>query len=238
MALADFLGDEAGLLIACKRILDRQPTSAPLVWLAGHVLGAPNPRQALWDAVDALEADQTAAALAYTLPDDAVVATIGWDDRVATISRKRGDIGFVIVDVDGSADYQIDRVIESGQRATTVDAEATAQALFEASVLIVRFEALGTEHGLAPLGSFPAAAVARHLGLPVWGVAGIGVALADRMYDGLTRRWHERSSEPLTERELEEIPTALVDQVITTAGPVSVDQAVHNGGCPIVPELF
>ena len=238
MALADFVGDDAGLLIACRRILDRQPASGPLVWLAAHVLGAPNQRKALWDAVELLEEDSTQPALAYSLPDDAVVAAVGWADALSTLARKRGDLGFVIIDTDGNADYHIDRFIDDGQNIVTVDAEATAQALFGASHLLVSFDALGPEYGLASIGSFPAAAVARHLDVPVWGIASIGVSLNDRMYGGLTRRWNEQTTDPRYLRTLEEVPTTLVDQVITTAGLVTPEQAVQAGGCPIVAELF
>lgn len=238
MALADFVGDDAGMLIACSRILDRQPSSGPLVWLAAHALGAPNQRKALWDSVAALEDDSTMAAMAYSLPDDAVVAAVGWTDALSLLARKRGDLGFVIIDTDGNAEYQIDRFADDGQDITTIDAEAMAQGVFDATHLLVGLDALGTESCLAPLGSFPAAAVARHLDVPVWGIASIGVALGDRMYSGLTRRWNEQSREPRHLRMREEVPTSLLDQVITTAGLVTSDQAVQAGGCPIVPELF
>jgi len=238
MALADFVGDDAAMLIACRRILDRQPTSAPLVWLAAHALGAPNQRQALWDAVETLERDSTRAALAYSLPDDAIVAALGWSETVSTLARKRGDVGFVIIDTDGSADYRIDREVDDPELVTTVDAEAMGAGLLDVTHLLVEFDALGAEHGLAAIGSFPAAASARHLGVEIWGVAGVGVALGDRMYGGLIRRWHERSPEAPHLRPIEEVPSVLVDQVVTTAGVVGLDQALSAGGCPIVPELF
>lgn len=238
MALADFVGDDAAMLIACRRILDRQPTSAPLVWLAAHALGAPNQRQALWDAVETLEGDSTRAALAYSLPDDAVVGALGWSDAVANVARKRGDVSFVIVDTDGSADYRIDRDVEEPDRVTTVDAEAMGAALLDVTHLLIEFDALGADNGLAAIGSFPAAAAARHLEVEVWGVVGIGVALGDRMYAGLIRRWHEGSPEAPHLRPIEEVPSALVDRLVTTAGLVDLERALAAGGCPIVPELF
>jgi len=238
MALADFVGDDAGLLIACRRILDRQASSGPLVWLVAHILGSPNQRKALWDAVELLEEDQTYAALAYSLPDDATVAAVGWTDAISTLARKRGDLGFVIVDTDGSAEYEIDRWVDDGAQITTVDAEATAQGLFDATHLLVHFDALGPKHGLGPLGSFGAAAVARHLNMPVWGLASTGVALGERMYAGLTGRWNAKAREPRYLRTQEEIPVVLIDQVATTAGLMDTERAVAAGGCPIVPELF
>ena len=238
MALADFVGDDASLLIACRRILDRQPSCGPLVWLAAHILGAPNQRQALWTAVEELEEDQTLAALAYELGDDPVLATIGWSDNLTDLARKRGDLGFVVVDTDGSVEYQVDRLDDAGHAMTLVDAEATAQGLFEANHLLIEFTAIGPEQGLAPVGSFAAAAVAKHLNVPVWGVAETGVALGERMYGGLVRRWNDAAGEPRYRRPLEEVPVSLLDQVITANGAGTADQAQQRGGCPIVPELF
>jgi len=238
MALVAFADDEAGLLIACRRILDRQPAIGPLVWLAAHALGAPNPRSALWEAVDALESDATDAALAYSIPDDAVVATVGWVDSLSSLARRRGDLRFVVVDPDGSAEYQAERLADSGTDVMIIDPEATAQGLFDVTHLIVHLDALGADHGIAPLGSFAAAAVARHLDVAVWGVASLGVSLTDRMYAGLVRRWNEQAGEPRHLRPIEEVPTVLLDQVVTTAGLVTADQAVRSSGCPIVPELY
>ena len=66
----------------------------------------------------------------------------------------------------------------------------------------------------------------------------VGVALGDRMYRALIGRWNEHTPEPRHLRMVEEVPTELVGQVMTTNGPVTVVQAVAAGGCPIVPELF
>lgn len=238
MALADFVGDDAAMLIACRRILDRQPTSGPLVWLAAHALGAPNQRKALWDAVEMLEGDSTRAALAYTLPDDAVVASVGWTDTMSELARKRGDVGFVVVDTDGSAEYQVDRYVDDTQQVTVIDAEAVGAGLVDVTHVLIEFDALGSESALAPMGTFPAAAVASRLEVPVWGVAPIGVALGERMYAGLLRRWNERVSDPVHLRAVEEFATSLIDQVVTTAGVVTVERAIAASGCPIVPELF
>lgn len=238
MALAAFVGDDAAMLIACRRILDRQPSAGALVWLAAHALGSPDPNKALWDAVDLLEEDQSLAALAYNLPDDAIVTTVGWAPWADELARKRGDIGFVAIDTDGSVEYRADRAADAGHQVTVVDTEGAAQAMHDATHALITLDALGPNTGLSALGSFGVAAVAAHVNVQVWGIASVGVALADKMYDGLLRRWHERAGDPRYLRAREEVPTALFDAVITTGGSVSAEQAVHQGGCPIVPELF
>lgn len=237
MALSDFVGDDAVLLISCKRILDRQPSAAPLVWLVAHALGAPNPSTALWQAAEEVDDDRTHAAVAYELPDDATIATIGWSDWIEPVLRSRGDVGLVVVDVDGEAEYELDR-LDPDQRAFCVDPSGAGQALGEATHVLLGLDALGPQLSIARQGALTLAAAGRHRGLPVWGVAPTGVALPDRMYAGLARRWHESESAPLWERSVEEIETELFDRVGTHRGVMIADDALRQSGCPIVPELF
>ena len=73
---------------------------------------------------------------------------------------------------------------------------------------------------------------------PVWAVVPTGTTLPDKMFGGLTRRWHESEQAPLWERALEEVETELFDKVCTNGGLTDVGGAVRASGCPIVPELF
>ena len=59
-ALAAFRNDPAGLVAACRRIVDRHPTSAPLWWLCARVLTSPDGQREAWDAVDEIEGDSHA----------------------------------------------------------------------------------------------------------------------------------------------------------------------------------
>src|SRR5690606_1029797 len=79
-ALSSFRDDAAGLVAACRRVVDRHPTSGPLWWLCARILCGPDPLAEAWDAVDALDQDTTATELAHGLPDDATVAVIGWPE--------------------------------------------------------------------------------------------------------------------------------------------------------------
>lgn len=238
MALADFVGDDASLLIACKSILARQPTSAVMVWLVAHVLGAPNQRQALWHAVEALEADSTADQLGDAFPDDATVCIAGRSHTLTEALRTRGDVGIVVIDTDGSADHLVDRLVDAGHRAFSVPPEAVGQAMAECTLLAVELLALGPERAIAAQGTLAAASVARHWDLPVWGIAPIGSVLPAKMYNGLTRRWHENEQSPLWLRPVEEVSTSLISSAVGAAGLVSLDQAQANSQCPIVAELF
>ncbi len=238
MALSDFVGDDAVLLISCKRILDRQPSAAPLVWLVAHALGAPNPSSALWDAAEEIEGDKSAAALAYELPDDATIATIGWSDWLADVLRVRGDVGVVVIDLDGEAEYELETSADPDQHWLCVDPSGAGQALSEATHVVLGLDALGPEQSIARQGALMLAATAKHREMPVWGVAPTGFALPDRMYSGLARRWHESEATTIWERPVEEIETTLFDRIATHKGVVAAADALRMSGCPIVPELF
>lgn len=237
-ALADFVNDDASLLIACRRVLDRQPAAGPLVWLAAHALGAPDASKALWSAAEEIDADKTAAALAYALDDDPTIMTMGWSETFDEVLRLRGDVGAIVVDVGGDLEYQLAARQETDASLTVVDASGAAQAVASCSHVLVEVDALGPHAAVARQGALGVCATARLRFKPVWAIAPTGTTLADKMFGGLTRRWHEAQTRPLWERALEEIETELFDQVCTNGGLTDVAGAVRASGCPIVPELF
>ena len=51
-ALAALGFDAAGLVTACRRILDRHPVSGPLWWLCARVLTSNDPNNEAWNAAD------------------------------------------------------------------------------------------------------------------------------------------------------------------------------------------
>jgi hypothetical protein len=72
-ALASFADDHAGLVIACRRLIERRPECGPLWWLAARMLCALDPATEAYRAADDLERDPTSAVLAAILPDTALV---------------------------------------------------------------------------------------------------------------------------------------------------------------------
>src|SRR5947209_1414480 len=76
-ALVAFGDEPAGLVTACRRLVDRQPTSGPIWWLAARVLCSSDPTQEAWRAVEELQDDPTSRELAAALPDGAVVTVVG-----------------------------------------------------------------------------------------------------------------------------------------------------------------
>ena len=103
LALAAFHDDAAGLVAACRRVIERHPTSAPLWWLCARVLTAPDGQQEAWRAVEEIEADPTARLLAHDLPDEGTVCVVGWPEVVTEALLRRGDVAVLAIDSAGEA---------------------------------------------------------------------------------------------------------------------------------------
>lgn len=237
-ALASFVGDDANLLIASRQVVARQPTAGSLVWLVAQVLAAPNPRKALWDAVDELEADNTARVLGRELPSDCCVCVIGWPDALSSALRNRRDLRILAIETDAYSERRIERLVDNEYEATCVPLEGLGQAVAEATHVLFDVNAVGPESLLAGQPALAAAAVAGHWGVPTWGVGGVGVVLPQRMYDGLTRRWHESDTSPLWYRIHEELPVEVLTALVMPDGLHAQDGRPFQTTCPVVPELF
>ena len=83
-AMSSMRFDPSGLVVACRRVVERHPECGPLWWLCAHLLTAQEPFQLAWELADEIDDDATADALAAAIPDDAVVLTIGWTDIACT----------------------------------------------------------------------------------------------------------------------------------------------------------
>jgi hypothetical protein len=105
-----------------------------------------------------------------------------------------------------------------------------------ADLVLLEATAIGPDQALVVAGSRAAAAVARHAGVPVWLVGGVGRLLPRRMWEGLERR-SRLPTEPW-EAPDEVLPLDLVDRIAGPAGPEPVADAVRRTDCPVAPELF
>src|SRR4051794_41294726 len=90
-AIADLDLDPSGLVVACRRIVERHPTSGPLWWLCARMLTSAEPLAAARAAVDEIEADGTVDELTDAIPDGATVVTIGWPDLTGMAVARPGD---------------------------------------------------------------------------------------------------------------------------------------------------
>jgi hypothetical protein len=236
VALSAFRDDPAGMVAACRRIIDRQLTCAPLWWLCARILCAPEPMREAHAAVEELDADPTPRLLAAALPDDATVTVVGWPAQAAAGLRRRGDVEVLLVDVDGEADDAARQLDRMDVEAVVVAARGAAQAVRSSQVLLLEAFALGPDEVLVPAGSHGAAAVAQQAGVPVWAIAGAGRLLPARMFDALTGRW-SASADPFDAVE-ELVPLELVDRVAGVGGVQEPAAALAHTDCPVAPELF
>lgn len=234
-ALASFTSDPQGLVTACRRLVSRQPGSAPLVWLCARVLTAGDPRTEIRDALDELENDRTSTELAHAIHDEATVLVLGWPELASEALPRRGDLEVMVVDVHGEGSGLVQRLVQSDVDAIDVPLEGLGAAVAEADLVILEAAAVAPSEFLAVSGSRAAAAVARHGGTPVWLVAGVGRLLPERMW--LPVRQAVLTDETWDADE-EAVPLDLVDRVVGPDGVREVVDALRRTDCPVAPELF
>lgn len=235
-ALRSFGRDPQGLVTACRRIVDRQPASGPLWWLAARTLTAPDPISEAEKASVEIEEDRTPRALADALPEEATVLLLGWPELAAGGLPRRGDVEVLICDVDGDGTDLVLRLLRSDVDASDVPVRGLGAAAAEVDIVVLETSAMGPTGFVAPSGSRAAASVARLSGAEVWLVAGVGRLLPERMFTALCDR--TLSADSPWEDDLELVPLDLVDTVVGPAGPAHPEEALRRIDCPVAPELL
>jgi hypothetical protein len=235
-SLGAFRDDPAGMVMACRRMLARHVTSAPMWWLTSRICTAPDPVREAWQAVDEFESDRTARHLASALPDDAVVCVLGWPEVVADALPSRGDLDVLVVDVAGEGSGLVRRLRRSDMEASDVPLTGLGAAAAAADVVVLEAQCVGPESFIAVAGSRAAAAVARHAGREVWLAAGVGRLLPARLWEVIEARLDLRDD--AWDLDDEVVPIDLVSMVCGPAGLESVAAALRRVDCPIAAELF
>ena len=234
-ALAAFGDDPAGLVTACRRLVDRQPTSGPFWWLSARVLAAGDPVDEAWRSADELHADCTSVTLSSHLPEGAVITVLGWPEQVGSALYRRGDAQVLVVDAVGEGHGLVRRLRAADMDAELVPESGLGAAVAASTLVLLEATALGPTGFVTVAGGHAAAAVARHAGTPVWAVAGVGRVLPARLWDALARRLAD--DEPWEAAE-EVVPLDLVDQVVGPDGPRDPADALTRVDCPVAPELM
>lgn len=235
-ALAAFADDPTGLVTACRRIVDRHPTSGPMWWLAAKVLATNDPRAESVRCVTTLQDDPTAAAFAYELPDDVTVCTLGWPEQIGEGLVRRGDVRTLVVDVLGEGTGLVRRLELADSEADEVPPANVGGAVRWSNVVALEASAVGPGGFVAVAGSLAAASVARDEDAEVWLVAGEGRLLPERLWEALVARLDDLG-EPW-ELDEEVVPLSLVDHVVGPRGRESVDAMRRRTDTPVVPELL
>jgi hypothetical protein len=229
--------EPAGLVPACRRLIERHLTSGPVWWLSARILGADDQRGAARAAAAELEGDGTARRLAALLPDGASALVVGWPDLIAEALRIRGDVEALVVDASGEGGALVRRLRDGDSEAALVADSGVGSAAAVAELVLVEAHVAGPAGILATPGSLPAAAVAAHLGVPVWAVTGVGRVLPERLWDALLARFDATGTEPW-DRPLELVPAALLTAIVGCDGTMPVDQGLAAATCPAAPELL
>lgn len=237
-ALAAVVSDEAaGVVPACRRLIDRHLTVGPMWWLAARVLTAADPVAAAWTASDDLDRDATASHLVRHLPDEATVTVIGWPSVLSGALRRRADLEVLVADAGGEGSGLVHRLHAEGIDAEVIADAGVAAAAVVSDLVVVEAVAAGPNGVLAPSGSHSAAAVAVHSDVPVWVVAGVGRVLPEALWNALTTRLDESGDEPW-ERTDELVPADLFIAAIGPDGPAEVAELLSTTTAPVAAELL
>jgi hypothetical protein len=237
-ALAEIAeADPAGLVPACRRLVERHLTSGPVWWVSARVLSAADPAEAALSAAVDLEEDQTDRHLAALLPDSATVTVIGWPEATADALRKRGDVEVLVVDSTGEGGGLARRLSNAGSECEIIPNTGVGPAAAVSDLVVVEAFVAGPAGVLAAPGSLPAAAVAAHSGRPAWLVAPTGRVLPEALWDALLTRFDDTAGEPW-ERSAELVPARLISRLIGPEGEIGVVEGLSTATCPVAPELL
>lgn len=227
--------DPAGLVTACRRIVQRHPAAGTLWTLCARVLTDVEGLAAAWDVVGDVSDDRSGIAAVDALPDDASILVVGWTDLVPSGLPRRGDLEVLILDVDGSGAALADRLVEIDVDAVDVPVAGVGAAAADVAVVLLDAHLAGPTGAVVPAGSRAAAAVCRAAGGEVRLVVGAGRLLPGRTYEAATAR---AIDDVPWDSELELLPVDLVDMVIRSAGPTGPDGLAAASDAPIAPELL
>lgn len=231
--------DPAGIVTACRRIVERHPTSGPLWWLCSRLLTAPDPFELAWRLADEIEEDPTPTRLVRDMPEEVVACVVGWPDLVAEALGRRGDLAVLVVDTDGQGEGLARQLRRSEIDVCEVGAGGAGTAAASADLVLIEALACTPTQALCAMGSRAVASSAYCAEVPVWLVVGRGRRLPEPTWETVLARLADRG--PAWEHDVEPVPLGLVSHVCS---PDGVDAATSDRlatllapECPYAPEL-
>lgn len=227
----------AGLVPACRRLVESHVASGPVWWLSARMLRSEDPARAGRESAHELESDPTYRHLADALPDAPTVVVVGWPDVAAEGLRLRGDAELLVVDWASEGEQFARRLRDRGSEVALVPESGAGPAAVVADLVLIEALAGGPAGVLAVPGSLAVAAVAAHQQVPVWAVTGVGRVLPEQLWAALVNRLDDTGLEPW-ERSAEVIPADLVSQVVGPDGLTDTPAGLAATTCPAAPELF
>ncbi len=234
-ALRGLRVDPAGLVVACRRIVERHPTSGPLWWFCASLLAAPDPFDAALRLAGEVEDDPTPDHLFDLLPEAATVCLVGWPDLAGDAVIRRGDVTVLAVDADDEGASFVRRLQRSDVDAEVVPVAGAAAAVDAADLVLVEALAAGPGDALATRGSRALAALAYCAEVPTWLVAGRGRRLPEGLFAVMLERVADVRSP--WDAVAEPVPVALATGVVGPGGWTEPLAAALAPECPAAPEL-
>ncbi|MCU1366845.1 MAG: hypothetical protein JWN39_2484 [Ilumatobacteraceae bacterium] len=228
--------DPAGLVVACRRIVERHPTSGALWWLCASLVTSADACRAAWGLSDQIEEDPTADQIVDLLPDGATVCVAGWPDFAGEALIRRGDITSLVINSNGEGNSLVRRLQRADSDAEEIEPAGTAAAVLASDLVIVEALAAGPDGVLCSLGSHAAAAVAYCSEIPVWFVVGRGRRLPELMWKTLLQRLDDSGDG--WELEAERVPLAMATAVVGPDGLLDPSPTALAAECPMAHELL
>ncbi len=228
--------DPAGLVVACRRIVERHPTSGPLWWLSAHMLTATDPYSTARRLADDIDGDVTPDVLIEALPADATVCVVGWPDLAGEAILRRGDIRVLAIDADDQGGSFVRRLERSDVEAEVIEPGGVAAAVLAADLVLIEVLAASSSEIIAARGSRAAASVAYCSEVPIWAVSGVGRCLPVTGFLSLVERLGDVRAPWLAEADV--VPLALFSHLASVAGVVPIEDAVLSAECPLAHELL
>lgn len=235
-AIAGLDLDPAGLVVACRRIVERHPTSGPLWWLCASLVTSTDPFREAWTLAEHIEDDPTSNHIVDLLPDGVTVTVVGWPDHAGEALIRRGDVTSLVVDSHDTGNSFVRRLQRADVEAEEIDAAGTAAAVAASDLVIVEAMAAGPDGMLAALGSHAAAAVAYCSEVPVWFVVPRGRRLPEPMWKTMLQRLDD--ADFAWNLEVERVPLAMATAIVGADGLVDPDPAALAAECQVAHELL
>ena len=235
-AIASLDLDPAGLVVACRRIVERHPNAGALWWFCASLLAANDPFREAWGLADQVDDDPTPTHLMQLLPDDATVCVVGWPDLVGEALIRRGDATVLVIDVNDEGSRLARRLQREDVVAETVSAAGVAAAVAASDLVLIEAVAAGPDGALCSLGSHAAAAVAYCAEVPLWLVAGRGRRLPDPMWRAMCQRLGEVGDG--WNQDVEVVPLAMVGAVLGPLGLSDAETSAMAAECAVAHELL
>ena len=220
IALRGLRMEPAGLVVACRRIIERHPTSGPLWWFCSSLLTSTDPFEQAYPLASEVEHDLTPDHLYDFIADDATVCVVGWPDLIGDAVMRRGDVRVLAIDADDEGSAFVRRLQRADIDAEVVPPSGVAAAVVAADLVLIEAMAATPSEVLATPSSRAAASVAWCSEVPAVLVAGRGRRLPQEFFTAMALRLADRRVPWESEAEL--VPTALLSTIAGPTGFVDV----------------